>query len=80
MSGLITDKDEQAWNNYVDHFDDYSDVDCRQAFFLVHHQMLAYHHWLSFYPEEAALVCKFEVSKAVCLFSIMMKMSHQDFT
>jgi hypothetical protein len=27
MSCLITDKDEQAWSNDKDHFDDYSDDD-----------------------------------------------------
>jgi hypothetical protein len=26
MSGLITDKDEQAWSNNEDHFDDYSQL------------------------------------------------------
>jgi hypothetical protein len=62
MSGLITDKDELAWNNKKNHVDDYSDDNCRQAFFLAHHQMLAYHQWLSFHPEEAALFCNFKVS------------------
>jgi hypothetical protein len=46
MCGWITDKDEQAWYNEENWFDDYSDNDCRQAFFLAHHQMLAYHQWL----------------------------------
>ncbi len=80
MSGLIIDKDKQAWNNDEDHFDGYSGDNCRQAFFLAHHQMLAYHHWLLFCPEEAALFCKFVVSKSVSLFLIMMKMFHQEFT
>jgi hypothetical protein len=43
MSGLIIDENEQAWSNDEDHFDDYSDNNCRQAFFLAHHQVLAYH-------------------------------------
>jgi hypothetical protein len=80
MSSLITDKDEQAWNNDEDHFDDYLDGNRRQAFFLLHYQMLAYHQWLLFCPEEAALFHNFKVSKSVYLFSIMMKMSHQEFT
>jgi hypothetical protein len=78
MSGLITDKDERAWNDNKNQFDNYSD---RQAFSLVHHQTLAcYHQWLSFCPEEAALFCNFEVSKSVCLASIIMKMSHKEFS
>jgi hypothetical protein len=81
MSNLITDKDEQAWNDNEDHFDNYSDDNRRQAFFLAHHQMLAYHQLgLSFCPEEAALFHNFEVSKSVCLVLIMMKMSHKELT
>ncbi len=80
MSGLITDKDERAWNNDENQFDHYSGNDRRQAFFLVHHQMLAYHQWLSFCPEEAALFHNFEVSKSVCLAMIIMKMSHKEFS
>jgi hypothetical protein len=37
MSGLITDKDEQAWNDSENQFDNYSDNNLRQAFFLLHH-------------------------------------------
>jgi hypothetical protein len=55
MSGLITDKDERAWNDKEIQFDYYSDNNHRQAFFHAHHQMLAYHQWLSFCPEEATL-------------------------
>jgi hypothetical protein len=80
MSGIITDKDEQAWNNDKNHFDNYSDNNRMQAFFLGHYQMLAYYQWLSFCPEGAALFCNFEVSKSVCLVSIIMKMSHKEFT
>ena len=68
MSKLIIDKNEQAWSNNEDHFDDYSEDDHRQVFFLAHHQVLAYHCWLLFCPEEAALFHKFEVSKSVCPF------------
>jgi hypothetical protein len=32
--------------------------------------MLAYHQWLSYRPEEAALFQNFEVSKPVCTDSI----------
>jgi hypothetical protein len=39
MSGLITDEDEQAWNDDKNQFDDYSDNNCSQAFFLSNHQM-----------------------------------------
>jgi hypothetical protein len=46
--GMITDKDEQARDNKDNHFENGLDNNCRQAFFLVHHQLLAYHHWLSF--------------------------------
>jgi hypothetical protein len=52
----------------------------RKAFFLAHHQMLAYHQWLSFCPEEAALFCNFKLSKSVCLASIIMKMSLKEFS
>jgi hypothetical protein len=76
MSSLITGKDEWAWNDNEDHVDDYSDNNHRQAFFLAHHQVLAYHCSLLFCPEEAALFCKFEVSKSVHLLLIMMKMSN----
>jgi hypothetical protein len=57
MSGLITDEDEQGWNNDKNQFDDYSDNNRRKAFFLLHQQLLAYHQWLSYPPEEAALFC-----------------------
>jgi hypothetical protein len=50
--------------------DDYTDSNCRQAFFLAHHQMLAYHQWLSYCPEEAALFKNFKVSTPVCTASI----------
>jgi hypothetical protein len=60
MYGRITDEDEQAWNDDKNRFDDYSDNNCRQAFFLAHHQMLAYHQWLFYCPEEAALFQNFE--------------------
>jgi hypothetical protein len=72
MSGLITYKDEQAWNDDKNQFDDYSDNNCRQAFFLLHPQMMAYHQWLSYHPEEAALFHNFKVSKSVCLALIIM--------
>jgi hypothetical protein len=36
MYGQITDKDEQALNDDKNRFDDYSDNDHTQAFFLVH--------------------------------------------
>jgi hypothetical protein len=78
MSGLITDKDERAWNDDKNQFDDYSDNDCRQVFFLAHHQMMAYHQGLFFCPEETVLCHNFEVSKSVCLASIIMKMSHKE--
>ncbi len=48
MYGRITDKDERAWNNDKNRFDDYSDNSRRQAFSLLHHQMLAYPQWLSY--------------------------------
>jgi hypothetical protein len=76
MSGLIIGKNKQAWSDDEDHFDNYSDNGCRQVFFLAH-QVLTYHCWLSFCPEEAALFCKFKVSKSVHLFLIMMKISNQ---
>jgi hypothetical protein len=56
MYGQITDKDEQAWNNDKNQFVDYSDNNHRQAFFPAHHQMLAYHQWPSYRPEEATLL------------------------
>jgi hypothetical protein len=80
MSSLIKDKNEQAWSGDEDHFDDYSDINRRQGFFLGHHQVLAYHLWLLFCPEEAALFCMFEESKSVHLFLTMMKMSTQEIT
>jgi hypothetical protein len=50
MYGWITDKDKQALNDDENQFDDYSDNNRRQAFFLLHHQMMAYHQWLSYHP------------------------------
>jgi hypothetical protein len=70
MYGWITDEDEQAWNEDESRFDNSSDNDCRQAFFLAHHQMLAHHWWLSYRPEKAALFQNFELSKPVCTVSI----------
>jgi hypothetical protein len=64
MSKLITDKDEEDEEN---HFNDGSDDNCRQAYFLVHHQLLAHHRWLSFCPQKAALFQQFKVSKLVHL-------------
>jgi hypothetical protein len=80
MYGQITEEDEQAWNNDKNGFDDYSDNDRRQAFFLVHHQMLAYYQWLSYHPEEAALFQNFEVSKPVCTASTNVKKSLIEFS
>jgi hypothetical protein len=79
MSGLIIDKDERAWNNDKNWFDDYSDNDRRQAFFLLHHQVLTYHQWLSYCPEEAAFFWNFEVSKSVCL-ALIMKMILKEYS
>ena len=80
MYGQITDEDEQAWNKDESRFDDSSDNDRRQAFFLAHHQMLAHHQWLSYHPEEAALFQNFKVSKPVCTASINEKLSPIDFS
>jgi hypothetical protein len=55
MYGRITDKNKQAWNEDKSRFNNSSDNDHRQAFFLAHHQILAHHQWLSYHPEEAAL-------------------------
>jgi hypothetical protein len=70
MNGRITDKVKQAWNKDYNQFDDFSDNDRREAFFLAHHQMLAHHQWLSYCPEEATLFWNFKVSKPVCTASI----------
>ncbi len=72
MYGRITEEDEQAWkfNDDKNRFANYSDNDCRQVFFLAHHQMLVYHEWLSYCLEEAALFQNFEVNKPVCTASI----------
>jgi hypothetical protein len=70
MYGWITDKDKRAWNKDESWFNDSSDNDRRQAFFLAHHQMLAHHLWLSYCPLEAALFWNFEGSKPVCTASI----------
>jgi hypothetical protein len=82
MYGRITDKDERAWNNYKNRFYDYSDNSRRQAFFLIHHQMLAYHQWLSYCycPEETALFQNFKVSKPARTASINVKMSLIEFS
>jgi hypothetical protein len=45
------------------------------AFFLTYQQMLAYHQWLSYCPDEAALFQNFEVSKPVCTAFTNVKMS-----
>jgi hypothetical protein len=80
MYGWITDKDEQAWNDYNNRFDDYSDNNRKQAFFLVDHQMLAYHQWLSYCPDKATLFQNFEVSKPVCTASTNEKWSLIEFS
>jgi hypothetical protein len=76
----ITDKDEQAWNDDKNRFDDYSDNNRRQAFFIAHHQMLAYHQWLSYCPEEAALFQNFEAHKPGCTASSNVKKSLIEFS
>ncbi len=55
MEGLITENDEQEMNNEENHVNNAGDEDHNQAFFLVYHQLMAYHCWLLFCPEEAAL-------------------------
>jgi hypothetical protein len=80
MYSRITEKDEQALNDDKICFGDYSDNDRRQAFFLSHHQMMAYHQWLSYCPEEAALFQNLKVSKPVCTALINMKMSLLEFS
>jgi hypothetical protein len=70
MYSWITDKDKRAWNEEKSRFNDSFDNNCRQAFFLAYHHMLAHHQWLSYCPEEAALFQKFEASKPVCTASI----------
>jgi hypothetical protein len=77
MPCLITDKDERAWYDDKNQFDDYSDNNYRRAFFLTYHQMVAYHQGLSFCLQEAALCRNFEVSKPVCLALIIMNKSHK---
>jgi hypothetical protein len=67
MSALITEEGEQEMNNKENHSDNGSDINRSRAFFLAHHQLLVYHCWLLFCPEEAALFQKFEVSQFVCL-------------
>jgi hypothetical protein len=73
MYSWIDEEDKEVWNNDENQFDDSSDNNRRQVFFLAHHQMLAYHQWLSYRPEEAALFQNFEVSKPVCTASINKK-------
>jgi hypothetical protein len=80
MFGRITGEDDQASNNDENGFDDYSDNDRRQAFFLAHHQMLAYHQWLSYCPEEATLLQNFDATKPVCTASINVQKSLIEFS
>jgi hypothetical protein len=70
MFGWINDKAEQVLNNDKNPFNDSSENNRRQAFFLAHHQIMAYHQCLSYCPEEAALFQNFKVSKPVCTASI----------
>jgi hypothetical protein len=70
LNGRINDEDEQVWNDDKYRFDDSSDNNRRQVFFLTHHQMLAYHQCFSYCPEEAILFRNFEVSKPVSTASI----------
>jgi hypothetical protein len=51
MSGLTSEEDEVDEEH---HFNDGSDNNCRQAYFLAHHQLLAIIVG-SFHPQEAAL-------------------------
>jgi hypothetical protein len=55
MSGLVTEEAEQEMNDKENHYDKGADKDLSQAFFLVYHQLMAYHCWLLFHWEEAAL-------------------------
>ncbi len=67
MSRLIIDEDEGARDKEEIHFDYGLDKDCRQAYFLAHHQLLAFRCWLLFCPQEAAFFQQCEVSKLVRL-------------
>jgi hypothetical protein len=67
MDGLITEDDEQEMNDEENPYNDRVDKDCSRAFFLACHQLMAYHHWLLFCPEEAALFWRFKVSHFVYL-------------
>jgi hypothetical protein len=67
MSGLVTEEDKQEMNDEENPYNKGADKDCSQAFFLVYHQLMAYHHWLLFCLDETALFQRWEVSQFVFL-------------
>jgi hypothetical protein len=60
--GLVLEGEVQEMNNEENFYDEgpYEGRVC--SFFLAYHQVVAYHHWLSFCPAELEYLCEFEVS------------------
>ncbi len=55
MDGLITEDDEQDIYDKENPYNNRAYENCCQMFFLAYKQLMAYHCWLSFCPEEVAL-------------------------
>jgi hypothetical protein len=60
--GLISEGEVQDMNDKENFYDEgpYEERVC--GFFLAYHQVVAYHHWLSFRPADLEHFCEFEVS------------------
>jgi hypothetical protein len=66
-SGLVTDEDKQKMNDKENQSGNGLDKDHSRVLFLAYHQLVAYHHWLLFCPDEAALFQRVKVSQFMCL-------------
>jgi hypothetical protein len=66
--GLVLEGEIQEMNNEENFYNKgpYQAHVC--GFFLVYHQVLIYHRWLSFHPMDLEHYCKFEVSLARVMF------------
>jgi hypothetical protein len=60
--GLISEGEVQDMNNEENFYDEGPYEERVRGFFLAYHQVVAYHHWLSFCLVDLERFCEFEVS------------------
>ncbi len=60
--GLISEGEVQEMNKEENFYDEGPYKERGRGFFLAHHQVVAYHRWLSSRPADLERFCEFEVS------------------